>query len=68
MPCYCFQGNNVVLIGSFKEFCINLVFKELPQHSNGILVKPEKHTPMRFLNLLIRKKSTKINHNQSLYL
>ena len=40
MPCYCFQGNNVVLIGSFKEFCTLSFFKGiLLQDSNGILSK-----------------------------
>ncbi len=50
MPCYCFQGNNVVLIGSFKEFCTLSFFKGiLLQDSNGILSKPgENSQSMRF--------------------
>jgi uncharacterized protein YdeI (YjbR/CyaY-like superfamily) len=50
MPCYCFQGNNVVLIGSFKEYCTLSFFKGiLLQDSNGILSKPgENSRSMRF--------------------
>jgi len=49
-PCYCFQGNNVVLIGSFKEFCSLSFFKGiLLQDSNGVLIKPgENSQSMRF--------------------
>jgi uncharacterized protein YdeI (YjbR/CyaY-like superfamily) len=50
IPCYCFQGNNVVLIGSFKEYCTLSFFKGiLLQDSNGILSKPgENSQSMRF--------------------
>ena len=50
MPCYCFQGNNVVLIGSFKEFCTLSFFKGiLLQDNNGLLNKPgENSQSMRF--------------------
>ena len=50
MPCYCFKGNNIVLIGSFKEFCTLSIFKGiLLQDSNGILSKPgENSQSMRF--------------------
>jgi uncharacterized protein YdeI (YjbR/CyaY-like superfamily) len=49
-PCYCFQGNNVVLIGSFKEFCSLSFFKgTLLQDSNNVLIKPRKNSQsMRF--------------------
>lgn len=49
-PCYCFQGNNVVLIGSFKEFCSLSFFKgTLLQDSNTVLFKPgENSQSMRF--------------------
>ncbi|MFV5684529.1 DUF1801 domain-containing protein [Flavobacterium sp. GB2R13] len=50
-PCYTFQGNNVVLIGSFKEYCALSFFKgSLLQDSNGLLSKPgENSQAMRFL-------------------
>ncbi|MFV8466244.1 DUF1801 domain-containing protein [Flavobacterium sp. LB1P62] len=50
-PCYCFQGNNVVIIGSFKEYCALSFFKgTLLQDSNGLLSKPgENSQAMRFL-------------------
>lgn len=49
-PCYSFQGNNVVLIGSFKEFCTLSFFKgTLLQDSNGLLSKPgENSQAIRF--------------------
>lgn len=49
-PCYSFQGNNVVLIGSFKEYCALSFFKgTLLQDSNGILSKPgENSQAVRF--------------------
>ena len=49
-PCYCFQGNNVVLIGCFKEYCALSFFKgTLLQDSNGLLSKPgENSQAMRF--------------------
>jgi uncharacterized protein YdeI (YjbR/CyaY-like superfamily) len=49
-PCYTFQGNNVVLIGSFKEYCALSFFKgSLLQDSNGLLSKPgENSQAMRF--------------------
>ena len=50
MPCYCFQGNNVVLIGNFKEYCTLSFFKGiLLQDSNSLLSKPgENSQSMRF--------------------
>jgi uncharacterized protein YdeI (YjbR/CyaY-like superfamily) len=50
MPCYCFQGNNVVLIGSFKEYCTLSFFKgTLLQDTDGILCKPgENSQAVRF--------------------
>jgi uncharacterized protein YdeI (YjbR/CyaY-like superfamily) len=49
-PCYTFQGNNVVLIGSFKEYCALSFFKgTLLQDSNGLLSKPgENSQAIRF--------------------
>lgn len=49
-PCYTFQGNNVVLIGSFKEYCALSFFKgTLLQDSNGLLSKPgENSQAVRF--------------------
>lgn len=49
-PCYSFQGNNVVLIGSFKAFCSLSFFKgTLLQDSNEVLSKPgENSQAMRF--------------------
>lgn len=50
MPCYCFKGNNIVLIGTFKEYCTISFFKgTLLQDSNGILYKPgENSQAVRF--------------------
>lgn len=50
MPCYCFQGNNIVLVGSFKEYCTLSFFKGiLLQDSSGLLSKPgENSQSMRF--------------------
>ncbi len=49
-PCYSFQGNNIVLIGSFKAFCSLSFFKGiLLQDSNELLSKPgENSQSMRF--------------------
>ncbi|MFV5700100.1 DUF1801 domain-containing protein [Flavobacterium sp. ZT3R17] len=49
-PCYTFQGNNVVLIGLFKEYCALSFFKgTLLQDSNGLLSKPgENSQAVRF--------------------
>ncbi len=49
-PCYSFQGNNVVLIGSFAAFCSLSFFKgTLLQDSNAVLSKPgENSQSMRF--------------------
>ena len=49
-PCYSFQGNNVVLIGSFKEYCALSFFKgTLLQDTDGILCKPgENSQAVRF--------------------
>ena len=50
MPCYCFQGNNIVLVGSFKEYCTLSFFKGiLLQDSSSLLSKPgENSQSMRF--------------------
>lgn len=49
-PCYTFQGNNVVIIGSFKEYCTLSFFKgTLLQDSNSLLNKPgENSQAVRF--------------------
>ncbi|RKS98757.1 DUF1801 domain-containing protein [Flavobacterium sp. 123] len=49
-PCYSFQGNNVVLIGCFKNYCTLSFFKgTLLQDSKGFLSKPgENSQAMRF--------------------
>ncbi len=40
-PCYCFQGNNVVIIGCFKNYCTLSFFKgALLQDSHKVLSKP----------------------------
>jgi uncharacterized protein YdeI (YjbR/CyaY-like superfamily) len=63
-PCYSFQGNNVVLIGSFKEYCALSFFKgTLLQDSNEILSKPGENSQavrfFKFTNLeeIIEQKS-----------
>lgn len=39
-PCYTFQGKNVVLIHTFKEYCALLFFKgALLQDANGVLIQ-----------------------------
>lgn len=44
-PCYTFQGNNVVIIGSFAAFCTLSFFKgTLLQDSYGILSKPRENS------------------------
>jgi uncharacterized protein YdeI (YjbR/CyaY-like superfamily) len=49
-PCYSFQGNNVAIIGSFKEYCALSFFKgTLLQDTQGILCKPgENSQAVRF--------------------
>jgi uncharacterized protein YdeI (YjbR/CyaY-like superfamily) len=49
-PCYSFQGNNVGLIGCFKNYCTLSFFKgTLLQDSKGFLSKPgENSQAMRF--------------------
>ncbi len=43
-PCYTFQGKNIVLIGSFKEYCVLLFFKgALLTDANKILIRPGEH-------------------------
>tara|TARA_R110000868_G_scaffold4211_2_gene26428 strand:- start:33420 stop:34055 length:636 start_codon:yes stop_codon:yes gene_type:complete len=44
-PCYTFQGNNILIIGAFKDYSALLFFKgSLLQDTNNILVKPGEHT------------------------
>ena len=43
-PCYTFQGNNIVLIHGFKEYCALLFFKgALLKDAEGILVRQTKN-------------------------
>lgn len=50
MPCYCYKGNNIVLIGTFKDYCTLSFFKgTLLLDSNRILNKPgENSQSVRF--------------------
>jgi len=55
-PCYTFQGNNIVLIHVFKEYCAYLFFKgALLNDANGILVQQTENVQaarqIRFTNL-----------------
>ncbi len=55
-PCYTLEGNNIVLIHVFKEYCALLFFKgALLTDPNGILVQQTKNVQaarqMRFSNL-----------------
>ncbi|UCE11907.1 MAG: YdeI family protein [Candidatus Thorarchaeota archaeon] len=55
-PCYTFQGNNVAIIGGFKEYCVLSFFKgALIEDANGILSKPGENTQavrqIRFTNV-----------------
>lgn len=63
-PCYSFQGNNVALIGSFKEYCALSFFKgTLLQDTDKILAKPGENSQsirfFKFTNLeeIIEQKS-----------
>jgi uncharacterized protein YdeI (YjbR/CyaY-like superfamily) len=56
IPSYTYQGNNVVLIHVFKEYCAILFFKgALLNDANGILVQQTKNTQaarqIRFTNV-----------------
>ena len=45
VPCYTFQGKNVVLIHVFKDYCALLFFKgTLLQDANGLLVQQTPNT------------------------
>lgn len=55
-PCYTFQGNNIVLIHVFKEYCAFLFFKgALLDDSNGLLIQQTENVQaarqIRFTNL-----------------
>ncbi|HKR07013.1 MAG TPA: YdeI family protein [Bacteroidia bacterium] len=55
-PCYTFEGNNIVLIHMFKEYCAFLFFKgALLNDVNGILVQQTKNVQaarqVRFSNI-----------------
>lgn len=56
-PCYTLQGNNIVLIHEFKEYCALLFFKgALLNDVDGILVRQSENTQatrqIRFSNVL----------------
>ncbi|WP_428233015.1 YdeI/OmpD-associated family protein [Flavobacterium sp.] len=43
-PCYTFQGNNIVLIHAFKDYCALLFFKgALLSDTDGILIQQSKN-------------------------
>jgi uncharacterized protein YdeI (YjbR/CyaY-like superfamily) len=45
IPCYTFEGNNVVLIGAFKEYCAMSFMKgALLKDAKGILARPGENT------------------------
>ncbi|TRX35557.1 hypothetical protein FNW52_10995 [Flavobacterium sp. ZT3R18] len=55
-PCYTFQGNNIVLIHEFKEYCALLFFKgALLNDANDILIQQTKNVQaarqIRFTNV-----------------
>jgi len=55
-PCYTLQGNNIVLIHVFKEYCAYLFFKgALLQDANGVLIQQTKNVQaarqIRFTNV-----------------
>jgi len=55
-PCYTFQGNNIVLIHVFKEYCALLFFKgSVLNDANGILIQQTKNVQaarqVRFTNI-----------------
>lgn len=56
VPCYTFQGDNIVLIHTFKEYCAILFFKgALLNDANGILVQQTENVQaarqIRFTNV-----------------
>ena len=63
VPCYTFQGNNIVLIHVFKEYCAFLFFKgALLHNANGILIQQTQNVQaarqIRFTNVreIVEKK------------
>lgn len=56
VPCYTFQGNNVVIIHAFKEYCAVLFVKgSLLNDTNGVLIQQTKNVQagrqIRFTNV-----------------
>ncbi len=56
VPCYTFQGNNIVLIHVFKEYCALLFFKgALLNDANGLLIRQSENVQagrqIRFTNV-----------------
>mgnify|MGYP003644723010 CR=1 FL=1 len=53
-PCYCFKGNNVVLIASFKAFCaLSFLKGSLLQDTNRKLIQPgENSQAVRFFKFI----------------
>ena len=63
VPCYTFEGNNIVLIHVFKEYCAFLFFKgALLHNANGILIQQTQNVQaarqIRFTNVreIVEKK------------
>jgi uncharacterized protein YdeI (YjbR/CyaY-like superfamily) len=45
MPCYTFEGNNILILAAFKEYCSVSFFKgALLQDASGLLEKPGENT------------------------
>lgn len=45
VPCYTFEGNNIVIISAFKEYCSISFFKGvLLKDANGILIKQSENS------------------------
>jgi uncharacterized protein YdeI (YjbR/CyaY-like superfamily) len=56
LPCYTFQGRNIAIIQSFKEYCALMFFKgALLKDLKGVLVKPGENSQaqrqIRFTNV-----------------
>ncbi|MFM8432274.1 MAG: YdeI/OmpD-associated family protein [Bacteroidota bacterium] len=67
-PCYTFNGKNVAIISSFKDYCIIGFFKgSLIHDPNEVLISPGKNTQsgrqMRFSSLDEIKKHNRLIHD-----
>jgi len=70
-PCYTFEGNNVVLIHGFKEYCALLFFKgALLRDTKSILVQQTKNVQaarqirFTYVGEIVRMKTTLITYIQ----